>query len=33
MENADLTKKSRILYNMKNLFSYVKMGKDYVWQY
>ena len=26
MQNADLTKKSRTLQNMKNLLSYIKMG-------
>ena len=28
MQNADLTEKSGTLENMKNLFSYVKMGKE-----
>ena len=28
MQNADLTKKSATLWNIKNLFSYVKMGKE-----
>ena len=28
MQNADFTKKSRTLQRIKNLFSYVKMGKD-----
>ena len=27
MQNTDLTKKSRNLKNMKNLLSYIKMGK------
>ena len=27
MQNADLTEKSRTLQNIKDLFSYIKMGK------
>ena len=28
MQNVDLTEKSRTLWNINNLFSYIKMGKE-----
>ena len=28
MQNSGLTEKSGTLYNIKNLFSYIKMGKE-----